>query len=281
MCVSNDFNAVSCDSTARVVTDSDCLRITILAFISVGCCLTCWWTENLACLFQRLSIISLPNLTRNSERWPSQGVRNTITLGWAVHGEVTVSQIYSNKQILSEMPMEMVGTATTPAEAHLFYINKNSETLAPDKAEGFHRMEMQLQYLSQHGCLYLRTAVSFLVKRTSKADEDAWKKLQRVIRYLQGMQTLPLRLSADGWVDASYAVHMDMKRHTGATMRAPFTAMPVHRNWWPWVQPRLNSLVSLTFYPGNLDMELPWGAICEYIWICVVSGQYEYNAYGE
>jgi hypothetical protein len=66
--------------------------------------------------------------------------------------------------------------------------------------------------------------VSFLNGRVQKPDEDDYKKLCRVIKYLQGTPDLPLVLAADDsglirwWVDASFAVHPDMKGHTGATM---------------------------------------------------------------
>ena len=67
-------------------------------------------------------------------------------------------------------------------------------------------------------------AVSFLQTRVNKPDEDDFKKLTRVVKYLQKTQDmiLTLGLQNDGvmtwWVDASYAVHNDMKGHTGGTM---------------------------------------------------------------
>ena len=83
---------------------------------------------------------------------------------------------------------------------------------------------MQLQYLSQCGQPDLRTVVAFLCKRVTKPDQDDYKKLTRAMRYLQASRLLKIMLSADGsgiiqwWVDASYAVHKDMKGHTGGTM---------------------------------------------------------------
>ena len=53
---------------------------------------------------------------------------------------------------------------------------------------------------------------------------DDYKKLARVMKYLRGTTTMPLTLQADNmhvmkwWVDASFAVHPDMKSHTGGTL---------------------------------------------------------------
>ena len=148
-----------------------------------------------------------------------------MTFDFTTPGQVTVDMIEYIRTILAEMPGEMRGTAATPAAAHLFDVNeKNPVFLDNDKATIFHRIVMQLQYLSQRGRPDLRTAVSFLCKRVTKPDEDDYKKLTRAMRYLQGSKLLKLVLSADDsgvvqwWVDASYAVHKDMKGHTGGTM---------------------------------------------------------------
>ena len=67
-------------------------------------------------------------------------------------------------------------------------------------------------------------AVSFLQTRVNKPDQDGFKKLTRVVKYLQGTRDMILTLGLQNdevmtwWVDASYAVHNDMKGHTGGTM---------------------------------------------------------------
>ena len=55
-------------------------------------------------------------------------------------------------------------------------------------------------------------------------DEDDWKKLIRLICYLKTTKNLFLTLEADNlkdatwWADAAFAVHPDMKSHTGGLL---------------------------------------------------------------
>ena len=68
------------------------------------------------------------------------------------------------------------------------------------------------------------TTVAFLTTRVQDPDEDDWKKLLRMMMYLKGTKELVLTLSADNmnicrwYVDESYAVHEDMRSHTGSMM---------------------------------------------------------------
>lgn len=139
-------------------------------------------------------------------------------------GAVTVDMSDYVKTIIADMPDGMVGKAPTPAANHLFDVRDDPVLLEKARSDTFHKMVMQLQYLSQRGRPDLRTAVSFLCKRTSAPDEDDYKKLTRAMKYLQSTTYLKLTLESDGsgiirwWVDASYAVHPDMKGHTGGTM---------------------------------------------------------------
>ena len=58
--------------------------------------------------------------------------------------------------------------------------------------------------------------VSYLTTRVSEADEDDWKKLNRLLQYLRITIKLMTTLSADSissvkwWVVVSYVVHNDM-----------------------------------------------------------------------
>jgi len=55
-------------------------------------------------------------------------------------------------------------------------------------------------------------------------DHDDWSKLEHLIKYLKGTRDLPLILGSDGtgvvkwYVDASFAVHPNMRSHTGGAV---------------------------------------------------------------
>jgi hypothetical protein len=83
---------------------------------------------------------------------------------------------------------------------------------------------MQLLFLSQQAQPDIHTAMTFLCRCIQSPNDHNYKKLGRVMKYLQSMMNLPLVLYADSsgqpkWhINASYAVHMDMKSHTSGLM---------------------------------------------------------------
>jgi hypothetical protein len=148
-----------------------------------------------------------------------------MTIDYSEEGKVRFSMIDFIDGVLSEVPADMTtGVSVTPAAAHLFDINPSAEPLNKDDAEMFHTMVAKLLYLCKRSRPDIHTAVAFLSTRVSKPDVDDYKKLRRVIRYLRGSRELPLTLEVNDpgiilwWVDAAFAVHPDMRGHTGATM---------------------------------------------------------------
>jgi hypothetical protein len=148
-----------------------------------------------------------------------------MTLDFSVPGQVTITMIDYIKMICMDLPKGMIGTAATPAANHLFRVDdKNAAPLDKDTADLFVHLTMQLLFLSQRARPDIRTAISFLCGRIQHPNNHDYKKLARVMKYLQSTIDLPLVLSADGtgvprWhIDASYAVHADMKSHTGGAM---------------------------------------------------------------
>jgi Reverse transcriptase (RNA-dependent DNA polymerase) len=112
----------------------------------------------------------------------------------------------------------------TPAKHDLFVIDETSEKLSPVRSELFHRLVAKLLYLSKRSRPDIQLAVAFLTTRVSCSTEEDWLKLHRVLLYLKGTLDLTLILGADSltkmesWVDAAYAVHPDMRSHTGGVI---------------------------------------------------------------
>jgi hypothetical protein len=109
----------------------------------------------------------------------------------------------------------------TPAAEHLFKIDKDAVKLDEEMGKVFHNFVAKCLFLTKRARPDIHTPVAFLTTRVREPDEDDWKKLQRMIRYLRGTLTLPLILRADGtsiikwWADGSHGVHHDMCGHTG------------------------------------------------------------------
>ena len=148
-----------------------------------------------------------------------------MTLDFSVLGQVTINMSDYVKTMLNDAPASMDGKAATPAAAHLFKVNTDDpKLLTKEKQEMFVHLVMQGLYLSQRGRPDIRTAISFLCSRLNCPNEDDYKKLTRLIRYLRHTLYLCLVLGKDTsdsirwWIDASFAVHPDMRGHTGATM---------------------------------------------------------------
>jgi hypothetical protein len=146
-------------------------------------------------------------------------------LDFSLPGKVVFTMEGYINDILSAAPPDMDGESPTPAASHLFDVNMESPVkLDPNRVKTFHHKVAQLLFLSKRARPDIQTAVAFLCTRVKSPDVDDWKKLARVLKYLRGTVTMPLTLEASNlqvikwWVDASYAVHDDMKSHTGGVM---------------------------------------------------------------
>ena len=147
-----------------------------------------------------------------------------MTLDYSVDRKVIVDMTAYAKKLLDELPTSFRGTATTPAASHLFDVNENCEKLDKDDAEFFHHVVAQLLFLGKRGRPDLLTAIAFMTTRVKAPDVDDYKKLQRVTKYLDSTSKLVLTLEADDtgtlhwWIDAAFAVHHNLRSHTGAML---------------------------------------------------------------
>ena len=148
-----------------------------------------------------------------------------MTIDYSVDGKVQFYMYDYIDRMLAETPADLLkGPSATPAANHLFDVNEKASKLDPATAIIYHHLTAQLLYLAKRTRPDLLTAVSFLCTRVTEPDEDDWKKLGRCLRFARETRNDKLTLSARGanqifwWIDASFAVHPNMRSHTGATM---------------------------------------------------------------
>jgi hypothetical protein len=144
-----------------------------------------------------------------------------MTLDYSTPGKVSIRMDDYVRDLLNDAPEDMGGVAATPASNHLFTVNNSPEHLDKETADLFHHLTAKLLFVAKRARPDIQTAVAFLTTRVKKPDKDDYKKLARVMKYLRSTPNLSLTLEDDNthiikwWVDASFAVHSDMKSHTG------------------------------------------------------------------
>jgi hypothetical protein len=142
------------------------------------------------------------------------------------NGTVGVKMKEYIKEAIADFGEDITRPATTLAKKNLFEIDvdKSNGQLSVKDAEIFHSVVAKLLYVSKRSRLDIQLAIAFLCTRVSCSTKQDWLKLKRVLEYLYGTLDKFLTLGANDigmmktWVDASYAVHEDMKSHTGGVV---------------------------------------------------------------
>ena len=125
------------------------------------------------------------------------------------------------KNILNYLTIKYQGRVITPAENHLFKVNKTTRKLSKKCTQAFHTILAKLVFLCKQVRPDILTRVAFLTTQVREPDKDNNKKLSRILKYLIGTRDHVLTLESDGtgrvkwWLDAAFAIHHDMKSHTG------------------------------------------------------------------
>ena len=130
------------------------------------------------------------------------------------NGTVSVDMSDYIIEVLQDFPDKLNKSATSPARPNLFEIDHSSPLLSEKTHEVFHSLVIKLMWVSQRCRLDIST-------RVSKATEQDWVKLKRVLEFLNGTVHDVLTLGAESleellnFVDVSFANHHDMRSHTG------------------------------------------------------------------
>jgi hypothetical protein len=147
-----------------------------------------------------------------------------MTLDYTVRGQVSVTMFEHLEEILKvfdEAEPKGGGTKSSAAPANLFTVNEDCEKLSEEKAVEFHTIVAKTLFVTKRARPDTCTPIAFLTTRVRGPDKDDWKKMVHLMRYIRGTLLLPLILSAVGthilkwWVDASFAVHPNLRGHSG------------------------------------------------------------------
>ena len=136
------------------------------------------------------------------------------------NGQVVFTIYDYIEDIIVRAPPDMRGIAPDPAKSKLFSVHGSSPRLNTAQADFYHSMTARLLFAAKKARPDIQVAVDYLCTRVREPSEDDYLKLTRVIRYLRNTVHLPLIVGWDAsgtllWsIDASFAVHNDMRSHT-------------------------------------------------------------------
>ena len=143
---------------------------------------------------------------------------------FTVPNEVSIGMKGYLEEIIDDFPGELNKKASTPAADYLFDIDPNKKLLPPQQKDIFHQTVARLLWVAMRSRPDILTALSFLTTRVQAPDEDDWKKLIRLLCYIQDTINLVLRLTSDGsgltkWlVDAAFANREKCLSQTGGML---------------------------------------------------------------
>ena len=136
-------------------------------------------------------------------------------------GTATIGMKEHVQEAVDDFPEVLKRKVSTPAKKDLFTIDPESPPLDESRGKIFHSLTMKLMYVCQRSRPDIMTTIAFLCTRVSKSTVQDWEKLKRLMGYLRHTIDEELTLGADrldsigSFVYVSFAVHEDMRSHTG------------------------------------------------------------------
>ena len=132
------------------------------------------------------------------------------------NGTVEIDNIDYIQEAIDEFGEKCLPKPPTP-------VGPNILKLDPHSAR-FHSIVAKLLWVRPRSRLDIAFTISFMCTRVGCSTEEDWMKLHRLMGYLNNIIHKKRILGADTlidlstWVDSLYAIHADMKGHTGGGM---------------------------------------------------------------
>ncbi len=110
---------------------------------------------------------------------------------------------------------------TSTAQEDLFKVDKEATKLSSEMVTVFHNIVAKVLYLVKLARPDASVLIAFLTTRVWAPNIDHWRKLEHLMTYLKSTADMPLILGSKlsgilkWYIDASFAVHPNMRGHTG------------------------------------------------------------------
>ena len=148
-----------------------------------------------------------------------------MTLDYSVSGHISINMSHYIEEMVKEFPQENVKGASvaSPWNENLFKVQHDSVPLEKEHTKLFHTMTTQGLFLCKHCHPDIVSAIAYLTTWVQKPNHADWTKLCQMLHFLRQTVMDKLTLRADGsgslkWhCDAAFALHNDLRSHTGST----------------------------------------------------------------
>jgi hypothetical protein len=148
-----------------------------------------------------------------------------MTFDFSEEGKVKIDMINYMEAMVDDFSAKFKSKdiAPTPAPEDLFAAG-DSDALDKQQSEEYHTFVAKGLFACKRARPDIHPMIAVLCTRVKKPNEDDWRKLHRLLKYINGTRKDKLILSADDlhvikwYVDCAFAVHPDFKSHTGGNM---------------------------------------------------------------
>ena len=146
-----------------------------------------------------------------------------MTLDYTENEVVKISMQDYIESLIREFPYELKKDSKYPWNKDLFKITDSKE-LPKQQKEIFHTFVAKCLFMAKRARPDIMPCISFLTTRVKSPTSEDLEKLITLLQFLKRTKHDNLKLSMKGtciikwYVDASFAVHPDMRSHTGAVM---------------------------------------------------------------
>ena len=147
-----------------------------------------------------------------------------MVLDYTLPGALKIDMTQYVNAMIEDFPAELAGVSKCAWNENLFKVDKDAKKLCKERAAIFHTFVMKGMFLCKRGRQDIQPGIAFLTTRVSEPNESDWKKLVKVMKFLKGTKEVVTTMSMDNsntikwYIDAAFAVHKDLKSHTGAVM---------------------------------------------------------------